>query len=462
MLTPNATRVRPLAAAALFVCATSAAQCPPGAKMPRDLSLETTLPESGPAATRRATGLSALDKGAPADARPHLFAALEYHPSSAALLLDLVCACGDDPDQLQRWAERYVRAATDERGRLKLDSGVRKRLGAVDGAMGAVKDAQALTKKRWAAVTELARFVTRQKAKGKDLASRALLVRWASEVLLNVGQGAPSALGKVSDSVDAHQAKFEPEYELVYAALAAVMRTPAPSAGGEEGAPVTGGEDAVAEIDDRRVRAARILLGLSRQVRFKDLQGARPDGPGKLGEEARQLLESERDADVEGGKVWTIAELEEMTLDESLRFTEQHRDWHNPGIALSPGGLYRIETICGHGTLLGTAKTIELHHRRLVSHYGKDPFEGRRGVARIVPEVDDLETEGAPYWWAAGFQSGDRTTVRFSWGTIPGLGRTLTHELTHRFDGVIRPFLPAWYVEGHADWTGAHYAKMAD
>ncbi|MCK5941191.1 MAG: hypothetical protein KAI24_04405, partial [Planctomycetes bacterium] len=105
---------------------------------------------------------------------------------------------------------------------------------------------------------------------------------------------------------------------------------------------------------------------------------------------------------------------------------------------------------------------VELHHRRLANHFGKDPFEDRRGVVRIVPEVDDLETEGAPYWWAAGFQAGDRTTIRFAWGTIPGLGRTLTHELTHRFDGVLRPFLPAWYVEGHADWTGAHYAKMAD
>ena len=452
----------PTVAGALFLHAALIAQCPPGATMPRDLSLATTLPESGPATTRRATGKSALAKGAPADARPHLFAALEFHPASPDLLLDLVSACVDDPDLLQQWSERYVRAATDARGRLKLDSGTRKLLAAVDGAASAVKEAQALTKQRFAAVTELARFVTKQKTKGKDLASRALMVRWASEVLLNVGAGAPSALGKVAGDVAAHQTKYAPDYERVYAALGEVMRTPLPAESGEAGAPLTGGGDVAAAINDRRVRAARILLGLARQVRFKDLQGVRPDGPGKLGDEARQLLESERAADVETGKVWTIEELEAMTLDESLRFTAEHRDWHNPGIALSPNGLYRVETICGHGTLLGTAETIELHHRRLVTHYGKDPFDGRRGVARIVPEVDDLETEGAPYWWAAGFQSGDRTTVRFSWGTIPGLGRTLTHELTHRFDGVIRPFLPAWYVEGHADWTGAHYAKMTD
>jgi len=430
--------------------------------MPRDRALEKTLPGDGPARTRQRTGLTALKNGNAAAARGHLFAALEFHPSSPELLLDVLCACGDDPDLLQQWAERYVRAATDERGRMKLDSTTRKRLGGVDGAMAAIKPAQALTQKRYAAITELARYITKQKAKGKDLAPRALLVRWASELLLEVGAGAPNALGKVASGVDKHQAKYEPDYKLIYEALAKVMRKPLPVPSGDDTAPTTGGDAAIEAINDRRIRAARILLGLSRQVRFKDLQGVRPGGPGKLGEEARQLLEAERKADIEQGKVWTIAELEEMTLDESLRFTEEHRDWHHPGIALSPNGLYRIETICGHGTLLGAAKTVELHHRRLVNHYGKDPFEGRRGIVRIVPEVDDLETEGAPFWWAAGFQSGDRTTVRFSWGKIPSLGRTLTHELTHRFDGVIRPFLPAWYVEGHADWTGQHYGKMAD
>ena len=134
-------------------------------------------------------------------------------------MLDLVCACADDPDLVQQWCERFVRAATDERGRLKLDAATRKRLAAVDGAMDAIKDAQALTKKRFAAISELAKFVTKQKAKGKDLASRALLVRWASELLLGIGEGAPNALGKVAADVDEHQARYEPDYELVYDCL---------------------------------------------------------------------------------------------------------------------------------------------------------------------------------------------------------------------------------------------------
>ncbi|MCK5942135.1 MAG: hypothetical protein KAI24_09215, partial [Planctomycetes bacterium] len=361
----NRPRLRFLAAAALSVSAPLAAQCPPGATMPRDLSLETTLPATGPATTRRQTGLKALAEGRLAEARDHLFAALEFHPSSPELLLDLVCACGDDPAALAQWSERYVRAATDERGRLKLDSTTRKRLVGVDGAMAAIKQAQELTKKRFAAIQELARHVTRQKTRGKELASRALVVRWASELLLEVGAGAPNALGKVAANVAAHQAKYEPDYDLIYQALAEVMRTPSPTASDDGNAPTTGGDAAAAAIDDRRIRAARILLGLARQVRFKDLQGERPKGPGDLGDEARLLLEQERERDVTEGKVWTIDELEELTLEQSLRFTAQHRDWHHPGIALSTNGRYRIETTCGYETLLGAAKTVELHHRRL-------------------------------------------------------------------------------------------------
>ena len=45
--------------------------------------------------------------------------------------------------------------------------------------------------------------------------------------------------------------------------------------------------------------------------------------------------------------------------------------------------------------------------------------------------------------------------MRFSIGTIEGLGHGLTHELTHRFDGALFPGQPTWLVEGKAVWTGA-------
>src|SRR5262249_21630075 len=151
-----------------------------------------------------------------------------------------------------------------------------------------------------------------------------------------------------------------------------------------------------------------------------------------------------------------------LALDHEQRdaFTLAHRGWAAPAVALSTTGRYRIETICGFETLLGAAQTVELHHARLVAHFGNDPFVGRPGTGRIVPEVHDLETEGAPFWWAGGFQGGDRTVIRFAWSNVPAMGRLLTHELTHRFDGVVHPFLGSWYGEGHACWTAAHYSRM--
>ena len=52
----------------------------------------------------------------------------------------------------------------------------------------------------------------------------------------------------------------------------------------------------------------------------------------------------------------------------------------------------------------------------------RERFETR---TLVVPRADGLEAEGAPHFWAAGFQSGDTTVVQFSVGTIEGLGRTL-------------------------------------
>jgi hypothetical protein len=83
-------------------------------------------------------------------------------------------------------------------------------------------------------------------------------------------------------------------------------------------------------------------------------------------------------------------------------------------------------------------------------------------LLRIVPEDSGLEAEGTPYWWAGGFQSGPITTVKFSCGTIGGLGHGITHELTHRFDGALNAGIPAWPAEGRAVWTGAAFGGAQD
>ncbi len=447
-------------AAILLLAATAIAQCPPGAPMPSDLSIETTMPEPGAAATRWALGRAALQANDFATARQHLLGALEFHPASTVLLLDLALASRDDKDLGPLWSERLVRAAGDAQGRVKWDAAAKKQMATAAGFEATLKVPQELALLRAAAIAEVARFVDKNKAAAKGNGQRAVLVRWASELLLDLGVGAPQALAAVAPTVQKTQNAFLPDHDLLVAALARVMaKKPA-----KDAAPTTGtaGGDDAARLADQRVRAARILVGLRRQGSQKDLQGPIAQDVGKAADDAQRLLDEQLAQNVQAGKVWSIAELEAMAPPDAERFTQQHRHWHAPGIALSTTGRYRIETICGHQTLLETAKTVELHHVRLVDHYGSDPFKDRQGFVRIVPEVTDLETEGAPFWWAGGFQAGDRTTIIFAWSDIVSLGRTLTHELTHRFDGVLKPFLGSWYGEGHASWTGAHYGRMAE
>lgn len=426
----------------------SLAQCPPGAPFPSEVGSRSATPaERSPAAARWQAARSALQAGDREGALGHLIAALEFHPAAAALLLDMARAAPDD-DRQALWGERLVRAAADSQGKWQLDTAARKLLPTGKRWEQVVAAGQRLAAARGRAIAELVRFAERQKPVAKQPnGKRAVVVRWLAGLVLQLTERAPQLLG-TAQPIGALQAQFPPEIELVVQALAKLTQRGA------------GRTSSTSGPDDFAVRAARILLGLQQQARFKDLQGPAPKDLGPAVAEAQRVLGALQ-APTEA-KVWTIAELEQLDERAAVQFTLDHRHWRNPGVALSPSGKYRIETVCGHETLLGVARTVELHHQRLVSHYGKDPFAERQGLVRIVPEASDLETEGAPFWWAGGFQAGDRTTLRFAWGDLPGLGRGLTHELTHRFDGVLQPFVGAWFAEGHASWTGGHYARMAD
>ncbi|MCC7064313.1 MAG: hypothetical protein IT456_15995 [Planctomycetes bacterium] len=448
-------------ASVLCLCGVLEAQCPPGAQMPLDLATQSAVPaEKGPADQRWQMARAALQAGKLEEARQHLLSALEFHPASPALLLDLVRASGEDPDLLALWTERFVRAAADAQGRLKLDAAQKKLLPTNKAFVRQFADAQKLATLRASAVAELARSVEQWKPVAKQANSaRSVVVRWLAELLLTTTEHAPNLLASCAANVDKVASAFPPEHDVVIQALLRVLQQKPGAAGS---APETGRASDATAISERAIRAARILLGLHRQANFKDLQGPAPKDLSDVAATARQRLGELEATDVSSTKVWTIAELEQMSPEAAVLWSAQHRTWRTPGIALSPTGKYRVETTCGHETLLGTARTVELHHARLVAHYGQDPFENRQGLVRIVPESSDLETEGAPFWWAGGFQGGDRTTLRFAWGDIPSLGRGLTHELTHRFDGVLHPFVGSWYGEGHASWTGGHYARMAD
>ncbi|MGE3174742.1 MAG: hypothetical protein AB7O97_19085 [Planctomycetota bacterium] len=445
----------------------AAAQAPPGRTPPTEVTVLDARPAEGsPAMVRWQLGRDAAAKGDPAAATAHLLAALEFHPASPSLLLDLALAA-TAPGERARWTERLARALGDARGRAEpgrsgLDKDAKKRAADLDLTVGA-----ALAAARAQAAAELARALARVKPGGRSALGNGALCRWHAEVFHELATDAPELLRAHGDAFARALAAHRADHDAVCKALLQVAqgRTGATAAPGPADA-AAGDDDAAAAERRRRAAlaldAARILRGLAQQAGYVDDLHRGPTVDIARYAEAADGAIAAASSDLGAPRVWTIAELQDLDASARDAFTRAHATWAHPAVAVSATGKYRIETVCGHETLLGAAQTIELHHDRIARHMGADPFGGRQGRVRIVPDVADLESDGAPYWWAGGFQGGDETVVRFAFDRISGLGRTLTHELTHRFDGVLRPFLPAWYVEGHADWTAEHYASMQD
>lgn len=380
----------------------------------------------------RAPALAAADAALAAGDRmaavAHLLNALWYDPRAVDVLARLAAAHALDPDPLALWQLELAAAAADPKGAIPA------KIAAADPLLAQVATGAAK------AVRELASAATKARAGAR---SGPLLARYARSLAFEIGGLAPAAL-------DAEAAAFE-------AACA-----PRPDAH----VPVIDGlkkllaEGLAAGRADLAIAAARALNGLIAQTGFFGLKGPKPpdlsalrplvaDGLGR----ARALVATA------AGAPLTIEQLELMEPEQVLEFNQLHSSFAHPAVALSPAAKYRIETTCGHRTLLGAAETVEAHHERLARWYGRDPFQSQ-GIVRIVPEATGLEAEGAPHWWAGGFQGGDVTTLRFNASDVASLGRGLTHELTHRFDGLLYPGLPAWLMEGRAVWTAAAYGSI--
>ena len=386
-----------------------------------------------------AAGRRALEAGRLAEAVRHLELALAAMPANPEVTALLVEAARDDADARTLWAYHHLALASDASGRARLG-------GDLKAALGKGSPATKLASARAAAVKELVSFASRRQKRAGRSPSEGLVAAWARSFAWEVARGVPALEAILVD---------EPPPRVV---VAADVHGPVLDALQRELAAALAGSRAGDAME-----LARALHGFCVQAAFEDLQGERPKGvdarrtaAATALRKARAMLEKELE------EPWTVEELEWLSQEEGEAFTRVRSSFARPAVAISPNGLYRVETDCGFETLLGVARTIEEHHRRLVDFFGSDPFEGRPGVVRVVPEAWGLEAEGAPFWWAAGFQGGDTTTVRFSCGTIEGLGRTLTHELTHRFDGAIYPGQPSWLVEGKAVWTGAAYGASAD
>ncbi len=387
-------------------------------------------------------GREALEAGDLPAARRHLSEAVRRQPGDSDLIALMLRACAGDDDALGLWTLDWMRAAADERGHAQAGVALKERLS------GGGRAAGELARARVAAVEELARFAGGRRKSGKRSPEELLVAQWAERLALDLCEGVPALERSFGANLTPVLWGGPRPHVPVIKALTRLM------------------DSALANRrTELALRAARCLRGLAVQADFKDLKGPKPTGLGKLRAEAGQALARARRQVAENveraGGAWTLEELEWMDEDEAEAFTRAHDSFANPGVALSPREWYRVETDCGHGTLLGVAGTVEFHHARLAGWYGSDPFVDRPGLVRIVPESHGLEAEGAPFFWAGGFQGGATTTLRFSCGTIEGLGHGLTHELTHRFDGTLFPGQPAWLTEGKAVWTGAAFGHSS-
>lgn len=384
-------------------------------------------------------GREALAAKQHAEAYRHLLFALARAPEPAPVARLLLENAAGDADARALWAHDWLAFAADVKGRVAPSAKDLAAMPEDDPWPLAVAQARA------AAVKDLLDFRDRHARSRR--AGDATVAEWCEDLARRLARGAPSLAAEIAARA---APQIEVGRETQHATIEALRRLARAAA--------ANGDHATA------LRAGRALAGLADQAAtFEDVSGGPepPDLPGAA-EDAADAIRRARGALEREGRVWTIEELEAMDEEQARAFTLEHASFAQPGVTLSPQAWYRIETGCGHGTLLGAATTVEDHHLRLVNWYGQDPFVGRSGLIRIVNESFGLEMEGAPFWWAGGFQGGDVTTVKFTIGTIPGLGRLLTHELTHRFDGAVYPGIPAWLAEGRAVWTASSYGAIPD
>lgn len=398
------------------------------------------LAQAGAAQAAVDAAKRALERGAPIEAAQHAQAALAVDSRNTAAFHVLLRACGSDDDVRALWSHELAAALGDEQGELTLDRDLAALVPAKDPHVAALARARA------AAVAELLELSTRWRRESEKDAERGVVAAWAAGVAREAAFASPALHARARDSAPLGLASSLESQRSVIEALGRKLNSLQAS-----------GETAPA------IEIALVLRGLGAQAAFEDLQG--PPPPGKFGatfDAANSVLDRARAALVKSAQPLTIEQLAAMDARERDEFTRAHESFATPGVALSPNGWYRVETNCGHATLLGAAEVVELHHSRLVNWYGQDPFRGRPGLVRVVPESHGLESEGAPFWWAGGFQGGDVTTLRFACSSIADLGRGLTHELTHRFDGALHPGIPAWLAEGRAVWTAAAYGPDSD
>lgn len=405
------------------------------------------------AARRLAAGIKAAAAGNADAARHEFLAALELGPGKPDLWGEAAKLDEKDAELLALWLADAAAACADLTPAKFKPSKSWPKLGEAD-----VLAAAKLASLRAAAV----KAVNAAAAKADGAASAATL-RFLDGLSHVLADGAPGLLDGRDDAFAKGRAKVVPNKKAVLGALDGLMTSA-----------FTKGDLATALGAARIVRALSVQDGQTKTAPSIPGDGARRalDMIEKVRAEMRRREDAaaappappapdappspDAPAPAPGEKlVWTAAELEAIPKEELPAWNEAHRTWAKPGVGISKAKLYRIETTCGLETLRTAAEIVDAQHERLVAWFGSDPTKRRPGLVRICPDDADFEGEGAPFWWAAGFQGGDLTTMICRFPTPTGMAGTIVHELTHRFDFAAYGGLPAWLAEGRATYTEA-------
>ncbi|MAW61291.1 MAG: hypothetical protein CMJ94_10705 [Planctomycetes bacterium] len=395
-------------------------------------------------------GREAMADGDHEAAVGHFLFALARTDRPEEVLELLVENAAGDPDALALWAIDLANARIDANGRLKMPRALRGVIGE-DGSLGEWAGwPERLARTRALAVRGLLKEIER-KAKGRRPGSK-VEQEWLEDFARAIAAPSPELLAQL----EAHGPQIESSRQEWREVMDAMRK--------QGNSLISRGQWTEA------VRMGRALRGLVAQAGFGDeLQGPPAPSMDREASAVGDILGRARAALARVNElVFTLDELESMSPVQQRELTVDRASFGRPAVTHSPRDWYRVETSCGWETLYGSATTVEYHHQRLANFFGRDPFvdpQGnlrQQGILRVVPEAYGLEAEGSPHWWAGGFQGGNVTTLQFTMSTIPGLGRGITHELTHRFDGAIYPGLPGWLVEGKASWTAGAYGSMKE
>lgn len=405
--------------------------------------LPRTTEDPGPnshAAAMVVAGDAARDAGDVAGAVRGYQRALVWHPYSRELLARLIQVSADEPDSQRLWVHALYSVLADKRGRAKIGAATRKLLPKRDPQLRELAEARAR------ACQELDRLVKSLGRGSKAKLGSEVVAQWVARVGAELMRPAPALWGTYAEpwSEAAGRQSFDPM--VIVDQLEAAMH-------------------AAQESGDHELafRIAGVVRGLAVQASDADLLSEEAPNLQGLGGDAARVRAAARAALAESaGAPWTFDRLASLSTEEQAQFTQRHADPANPARVLTPGGHYLVETSSGYETALGASRLADWAHGRLASWFGADPFGDRRGTIRVVSEVSDFDAEGKPHWWAAGFQAGDLTVVRFACGGLEHLSRSITHELMHRFDGVFNAFHTGWLTEGKAVWAGAAYKAVDD